>query len=65
VAAGAPGRERRDRETAAGAGKQKEADVERTGIITFKGGGLTLLGTPVAVGEKAPDFTALDAGLGR
>jgi thiol peroxidase len=32
---------------------------ERTGIITFKGNGLTLQGTPVEKGGKAPDFTVL------
>ena len=37
--------------------------AERTGIITFKGNGLTLVGHPVKVGERAPDFTALDNGL--
>jgi len=37
--------------------------VERTGVVTFKGNGLTLLGHPVKVGDKAPDFTALDNGL--
>ncbi|MBF0553817.1 MAG: thiol peroxidase [Nitrospirae bacterium] len=38
--------------------------MERTGVITFQGGGLTLLGTEVKVGDKAPEFTALDNGLG-
>lgn len=33
--------------------------IERTGAITFKGTPLTLLGAPVAVGDKAPDFTVL------
>ena len=37
--------------------------MERTGVITFKGNGLTLVGTPVPVGDKAPDFTVLDQGL--
>ncbi|MGE4192825.1 MAG: thiol peroxidase [Pseudodesulfovibrio sp.] len=31
--------------------------IERTGIITFKGGPLTLIGPEVKVGEVAPDFT--------
>lgn len=30
---------------------------ERTGVITFKGGGLTLVGQEVKVGQKAPDCT--------
>ncbi|MBF0488563.1 MAG: thiol peroxidase [Nitrospirae bacterium] len=38
--------------------------MERTGVITFQGGGLTLLGTEVKVGDKAPEFTVLDNGLG-
>lgn len=33
--------------------------MERTGIITFQGNPLTLLGTPVKVGDNAPDFTVL------
>lgn len=33
--------------------------MERTGLITFKGTPLTLVGTPVKVGDKAPDFTVL------
>lgn len=37
--------------------------MERTGIITFKGNGLTLVGQPVAVGDKAPDFVVLDKTL--
>ena len=37
--------------------------IERTGVITFKGNGLTLIGHPVKVGDQAPDFTALDNGL--
>lgn len=35
----------------------------RTGIITMKGNPLTLSGTPVQVGDVAPDFTVLDNGL--
>ncbi|MBF0458404.1 MAG: thiol peroxidase [Nitrospirae bacterium] len=38
--------------------------MERTGVITFQGGGLTLLGTEVKVGGKAPEFTVSDNGLG-
>ncbi|MBG0775323.1 MAG: thiol peroxidase [Desulfovibrionaceae bacterium] len=33
--------------------------TERTGLITFKGNGLTLVGDGVKVGDKAPAFTAL------
>ena len=32
---------------------------ERTGIITFQGNPLTLLGKGVSVGEAAPDFSVL------
>ena len=32
---------------------------ERTGLITFLGGPLTLAGNPVAVGDTAPDFAVL------
>lgn len=32
---------------------------ERTGLITFLGNGLTLVGNPVGVGDKAPDFSVL------
>ena len=38
--------------------------AERTGVIKFKGNPLTLLGDAVSVGDKAPDFVALDNGLG-
>lgn len=37
--------------------------MERKGIITFKGGPLTLAGSEVKVGDTAPDFTAVDSGL--
>lgn len=37
--------------------------MERTGIITFQGGPLTLVGPEITVGQKAPDFTVCDAGL--
>lgn len=37
--------------------------MERTGIVTFLGNPLTLVGPEVKVGEKAPDFTVLDNSL--
>ena len=37
--------------------------MERKGIITMRGNGLTLLGNDVAQGDKAPQFTALNTGL--
>lgn len=36
---------------------------ETTGKITFKGGPLTLLGEEAKVGQVAPDFTVIGAGL--
>ncbi len=36
---------------------------ERTGIITFKGNPLTLVGPELKVGDKAPAFTVVDNGL--
>ena len=36
---------------------------ERQGILTFKGGPMTLLGPEVKVGGKAPDFKAVDTGM--
>jgi thioredoxin-dependent peroxiredoxin len=37
--------------------------MERAGIVTFAGNPLTLLGNPTKVGDKAPDFTAVDKDL--
>ena len=38
----------------------KEFDMsERTDVITFQGGGLTLVGNEAKVGQTAPDFTVL------
>jgi len=31
--------------------------TERTGVATFKGGPITLIGPEIKVGDKAPDFT--------
>ena len=36
---------------------------ERTGQVTFKGGPVTLLGNEVKVGEKAPEFKAVNSGM--
>lgn len=36
---------------------------ERTGIITFKGNPMTLLGPALTVGDKAPDFQVVDNGM--
>lgn len=37
---------------------------ERKGVVTFKGGPLTLVGPEIKAGAKAPDFKVLDKGLG-
>lgn len=37
--------------------------MERTGIVTFKGNGMTLVGPEVAVGNEAPDFVCVNGGL--
>lgn len=36
---------------------------ERTGVITFKGNPITLIGPDIKVGDKAPDFRVVDQGL--
>ncbi len=36
---------------------------EKTGIITFKGNPMTLLGPEIKVGDAAPDFAVVDNGL--
>jgi thiol peroxidase len=36
---------------------------ERKGVVTFKGGLLTLIGPEIRVGDKAPDFKLIDTGL--
>lgn len=35
------------------------ATTERTGVTTFRGNPITLLGTEVKVGDRAPEFTVL------
>ncbi len=37
--------------------------MERTGVVTFAGTPLTLVGPAIKAGDKAPDFTVLDNGL--
>jgi thiol peroxidase len=37
--------------------------AERPGAVTMKGNPLTLVGNEVRVGDKAPDFTAIDTDL--
>jgi thiol peroxidase len=36
---------------------------ERTGVITFKGNPMTLIGPDVGVGQSAPDFKVVDTAL--
>ncbi len=38
--------------------------MERSNVITMQGNPLTLVGQELKVGDKAPDFTLLDNGLG-
>ena len=40
--------------------KVAPGEKERSGLVTFKGNPLTLLGPEVKVGDKAPDFRVLD-----
>lgn len=37
--------------------------MERKGVVTIKGNPLTLLGTELKIGNKAPDFAVLDGDL--
>lgn len=36
---------------------------ERTGVVTFKGGGVTLIGPALKVGDPAPDFEVTGPGM--
>jgi thiol peroxidase len=36
---------------------------ERRGLVTFKGGPMTLMGPEIKVGDKAPDFKVVDNGM--
>lgn len=36
---------------------------ERSGIVTFQGNPMTLIGEEVSVGQQAPDFRVVDNGL--
>lgn len=44
-------------------GDKEDSMKERAGLVTSKGNPLTLLGTEAKVGDKAPDFAALDTDL--
>lgn len=41
----------------------KGEDMERKGVVAMKGNPLTLIGTEIKPGEKAPDFTVIDREL--
>ncbi len=43
--------------------KAAPAEKERTGLITFKGNPMTLVGEEVRLGDKAPDFRVMDNGM--
>ena len=45
------------------AAKLLPGETERTGLVTFKGNPLTLLGPEMKVGDKAPGFQVLDNSL--
>ena len=38
-----------------------EEQIERTGVVTFKGSPMTLVGPELHVGERAPDFSLIPA----
>lgn len=42
---------------------KEEAMLKRNGVITFKGNPMTLIGPELKVGDKAPDFSAVDNSL--
>lgn len=42
------------------AAKMAGVEKERTGLVTFKGNPITLLGPELKVGDKAPDFQVVD-----
>lgn len=44
-------------------GRKEDTRIERTGVVTFLGNPLTLVGAEIRAGEKAPGFTVLDNGL--
>jgi thiol peroxidase len=46
-------------------GKVLPTDKERTGLVTFKGNPLTLLGQEVKVGDRAPNFQVVDKAMQR
>jgi thiol peroxidase len=46
-------------------GKVLPTEKERTGLVTFKGNPLTLLGQEVKVGDRAPNFQVVDKAMQR
>jgi thiol peroxidase len=44
-------------------GKALPTEKERTGLVTFKGNPLTLLGQEVKVGDRAPNFQVVDKAM--
>jgi thiol peroxidase len=47
------------------AGRVLPPEKERTGLVTFKGNPLTLLGQEVKVGDRAPNFQVVDKAMQR
>lgn len=56
-------KEAQRRAPAAGAAEQTAPEKERTGLVTFKGNPITLLGEEVRIGDQAPDFQVIDNGM--
>jgi thiol peroxidase len=46
-------------------GRALPSEKERTGLVTFKGNPLTLLGPEVKVGDRAPNFQVVDKAMQR
>ena len=46
-------------------GKLLPSEKERTGLVTFKGNPLTLMGPEVKVGDRAPNFQVVDKAMQR
>jgi thiol peroxidase len=54
---------RGDEDTRGKSTDARDAMQERTGLVTFKGNPVTLLGADVKAGDRAPDFRVVDTSL--